>query len=102
MTQQLKEELKSMIGPAEWHNLLPHAARDSIVVVNPGLDLAEVGVAVATDNINSVQRWISEALIAKPTVEQLEDWERDRSHQFQALIVQPYVLIQDTNGNDAA
>jgi hypothetical protein len=102
MTQQLKEELKSMIGPAEWQNLLPHAARDSIVVVNPGLDLAEVGVALATDNVNSVQRWISEALIAKPTVEQLEDWERDRRHEFQALIVQPYVLIQDTNGGDAA
>lgn len=101
MTQQLKRELESMIGPAEWQNLLPHAARDSIVVVNPGLDLAEVGVAVATDNVNSVQRWISEALIAKPTVEQLEDWERDRSHQFQALIVQPYVLIQDTNTADA-
>ncbi len=101
MTQQLKHELESMIGPAEWHNLLPHAARDSIVVVNPGLDLAEVGVAVATDNVNSVQRWISEALITKPTVEQLEDWERDRSRQFQALIVQPYVLIQDAVSTDA-
>jgi len=72
------------------------------VVVNPGLDLAEVGVAVATDNVNSVQRWISEALIAKPTVEQLADWERDRGHQFQALIVQPYVLIQDADTADAA
>lgn len=81
-----------MIGPAAWHNLLPHAARDSIVVVDQGLDLAEVGVALATDNVSSVQRWISEALITKPTVEQMEDWERDR--QFQALIVQPYVLIQ--------
>lgn len=94
MSQQLKQELQSMIGPAAWHNLLPHAARDSIVIVNPGLDLAEVGVAVATDNVNSVQRWISEALITKPTVEQIADWERDRSRQFQTLIVQPYVLIQ--------
>ncbi len=94
MSQDLKKELKSMIGPAAWFNLLPHAARDSIVLVNPGLDLAEVGVAVATDNVTSVQRWISEALITKPTIEQMEDWERDRSRQFQTLIVQPYVLIQ--------
>ena len=98
MTQQLRKDLAAMVGPAEWHNLLPHAARDNIVVVNPGLDLIDVGVAVATDNVSSVQRWISEALITKPTVEQLNDWERDRSHQFQALIVQPYVLIQDTEG----
>jgi len=88
-----------MIGLAAWHTLLPHAARDSIVVVNPGLDLAEVGVAVATDNVSSVQRWISEALITKPTVEQMADWERDRSRQFQTLIVQPYVLIQSPPGN---
>ncbi|MEM9002282.1 MAG: DUF2288 domain-containing protein [Cyanobacteria bacterium P01_F01_bin.86] len=95
MTQQLRQDLAAMVGPAEWHNLLPHAARDSIVIVNSGLDLVDVGVAVATDNVNSVQRWISEALITKPTVEQLQDWDRDRSRQFQALIVQPYVLIQD-------
>ena len=98
MTQELRQELESMIGPATWYNLLPHAARDSIVVVNPGLDLAEVGVAVATDNVSSVQRWISEALITKPTEAQMSDWERDRSRQFQTLIVQPYVLIQSPEG----
>jgi hypothetical protein len=101
MTQDLKQELKSMIGPAAWYNLLPHAARDSIVLVNPGLDLAEVGVAVATDNVTSVQHWISEALITKPTVEQMADWDRDRSRQFQTLIVQPYVLIQHLPDNAA-
>lgn len=95
MTEQLREDLAKMVGPAAWHNLLPHAARDSIVIVNAGLDLVEVGVAIATDNVSSVQRWISEALITKPTVEQLETWEHDRSHEFQTLIVQPYVLIQD-------
>lgn len=102
MTQQLRQDLESMVGPATWHNLLPHAARDNLVVVNPGLDLVEVGMAVATDNVNSVQRWISEALIAKPTVDQLEDWERDRSREFQALIVQPYVLIQDKPTDNTA
>jgi len=102
MTQDLKQELKSMIGPAAWYNLLPHAARDSIVLVNPGLDLADVGVAVATDNVTSVQRWISEALITKPTIEQMEDWERDRSRQFQTLIVQPYVLIQTLSDHKSA
>jgi hypothetical protein len=93
MTQQLREQLATLLGPAEWQNLLPHVARDSVVVVSPDLDLVDVGVALATDDTQSVQRWISEALIAKPTRSQLEDWERDRTQQFQALIVQPYVLI---------
>lgn len=85
-----------MVGPTPWRDLLPHVARDSVVVVNPHLDLVEVGVAIASDDVPAVQRWISEALIAKPTVTQLEVWDRDRSRPFQALIVQPYVLIQDT------
>ncbi len=96
MTSDLKAQLASMIGPAQWQNLLPHAARDTLVVVAPGLDLLEVGMAIATDNTHTVQRWISEALIAKPTLAQLETWERDRTYSFQALIVQPYVLIQET------
>lgn len=94
-TELLKQELATMVGPAQWHNLLPHAARDSVVLVAPGLDLLDVGLAVATDNVSSVQRWISEALITKPTLEQLQHWEQDRTRQFNALIVQPYVLIQD-------
>lgn len=95
MTLDLRQELTTMVGPAQWHNLLPHAARDNLVLVNPGLDLVDVGLAIATDNTIAVQRWISEALITKPTAEQLADWDRDRSREFQALIVQPYVLIQD-------
>jgi hypothetical protein len=95
MSEDLRTELAKMVGPATWHNLLPHAARDNIVVVNPGLDLVEVGCALTADNVTAVQRWISEALISKPTAEQLQDWDRDRAREFQALIVQPYVLIQE-------
>ncbi len=97
MTQALHDELANLVGAAPWHNLLPHAARDTLVVVTPGLALVEVGVAIANDQVTVVNRWISEALIAKPTAEQLEDWDRDRSREFQTLIVQPYVLIQETS-----
>ncbi len=102
MHEQLRKDLAAMVGSADWHTLIPHAARDSLVIVHAGLDLVDVGVAVATDNVNSVQRWISEALITKPTVEQLENWERDRTQQFQTLIVQPYVLIQDLPADEAS
>ncbi|MDA0672189.1 MAG: DUF2288 domain-containing protein [Cyanobacteria bacterium] len=95
MSEDLRAELTNLVGPATWHNLLPHAARDNLVVVNAGLDLVEVGLALTADNVTAVQRWISEALISKPTAEQLQHWDRDRSRQFQALIVQPYVLIQE-------
>jgi hypothetical protein len=82
MSEDLRTELAKMVGPATWHNLLPHAARDNIVVVNPGLDLVEVGCALTADNVTAVQRWISEALISKPTAEQLQDWDRDRAREI--------------------
>ncbi|MEO1592246.1 MAG: DUF2288 domain-containing protein [Cyanobacteria bacterium J06632_22] len=95
MSDTLKQELTNMIGPAQWFWLKPHVARDAIVIVNPQLELAEVGVAIATDNTQRVQRWIGEQLITKPTVEQLQEWERDQAQQLTSLIVQPYVLVQE-------
>jgi hypothetical protein len=96
MTQDLKLELAEMVGPAEWKWLSPHASRDAVVVVDEKLELAEVGVALATDDVPTVNRWIAEALIAKPTPNQLESWEQNAEKRFQSLIVQPFVLVQDS------
>lgn len=95
MTQDLRRELAEMVEPASWRWLIPHTQRDAVVVVNPALDLVDVGVAIATDNVTHVQRWIGEALIAKPSPEQLSDWGEQADKQLNALIVQPYVLVQD-------
>lgn len=91
----LRVELEQALDEAEWNWLAPHAQRDSVIVVSPGMDLLDVGVAIATDNLPSVQRWIAEALIQKPTPAQLSDWNAHQAKRFYALIVQPYVLIQE-------
>jgi hypothetical protein len=96
MTQDLKAELTEMVGPAEWRWLSPHADRGAVVLVDDRLDLAEVGVAIATDDVATVNRWLAEALIAKPTPMQLEEWGQTWGKRFQSLIVQPFVLVQDT------
>jgi hypothetical protein len=94
--EQLREQLTESVDQAEWDWLAPHAGRDALVVVDTALDLVEVGVAIASDNTPSVQHWIDEQLIYKPSAEQLTRWERDRHYRFKALIVQPYVLMQDS------
>lgn len=91
----LRAELAESLDEAQWDWLIPHAKRDSVIVVSPELNLLDVGVAIASDNTTSVQHWISESLIAKPTSTQLNDWNLDRSKRFQALILQPYVLVQE-------
>jgi hypothetical protein len=91
----LREQLKENLDEAEWDWLVPHAQRDVIIIVADGLDLLDVGEAIATDNIPSVQNWIDEQLITKPSPEQLGNWNGDRTKRFNALIVEPYVLVQE-------
>ncbi|NMF83013.1 DUF2288 domain-containing protein [Nodosilinea sp. P-1105] len=96
MTQDLKLELADMVGPAEWQWLSPHANRGALIMVDPALDLAEVGLAIATDDTVTVNRWIAESLLTKPDPFQLEVWDQQGGKRFQSLIVQPFVLVQDS------
>jgi len=91
----LRAELADAVDQAEWDWLKQHVQRDVVVVVAEGLDLIDVGVAIANDNATSIQHWIEEQLIAKPSVEQMAVWNSDRTKRFHALIVQPYVLVQE-------
>lgn len=92
---ELRAELAQNLDEAEWEWLIPHVKRDSVLVIVKELNLVDVGIAIASDNLTSVQHWISEGLIQKPTETQLSDWNSDLKKRFNTLIVQPYVLIQE-------
>ncbi len=92
---QLRTELAENLDEAEWEWLIPHVKRDSVLVVAKELNLVDVGIAIASDNLTSVQHWISEQLIQKPSQTQLSNWNSDLQKRFNTLIVQPYVLIQE-------
>lgn len=96
----LREELTNMMGPVPWEVLKPHVQRDAVVVVHDQLDLVDVGVAIASNHTQAVERWITEQLIRKPTAEQLTLWGSENKG-FISLIVQPYVLIQDQSATAA-
>ncbi|PPS41532.1 DUF2288 domain-containing protein [Chroococcidiopsis sp. TS-821] len=93
--QDLRAELAECLDEAEWNWLIPHVQRDAVIFVAEQLDLVDVGVALASDNVASVQSWIDDELIHKPSVTQISDWNGDRTKRFNSLIVQPFVLIQE-------
>lgn len=93
--QELRTELAATLDEAQWDWLMPHAKRDAVVMVSQELDLLDVGVAIASDNANSVQDWIGKQLIYKPSPEQQSLWNANQEKRFQALIVSPYVLVQE-------
>lgn len=91
----LRTELLESLDEAEWEWLIPHVQRDAVILVAIGLNLVDVGEAIASDNTLSVQQWIDEQLITKPSVTQLGEWNSDPQKRFNTLIVQPYVLVQE-------
>ena len=91
----IKERLSQDVANIEWQELLPHAKRDAIIVAARTLDLLDVGAAIAQDNTTAVSTWIENKSIAKPSAEQLTNWNNNPQKQFTTLIVQPFVVIQE-------
>ena len=90
----IKEKLKEDIASISWQEILPHAKRDAVVVIDARLDLLEVAEAIALDKTSLVSNWIAEQLIAKPSARQLTDWNSNPEREFTTAIVQPFVIIQ--------
>lgn len=93
--QDLKAQLAETLDEARWDWLMPHAKRDALFVVSEKLNLLDVGVAIANDDVLSVQHWISNEQIHKPYPEELAAWNVNSGQRFSALIVQPFVLVQE-------
>lgn len=95
MTTTAVEKLAAEMDTAEWQWLRAHNERGALIVVNRGLDLAEVGERIAADDSPLVQRWLVSNLLAKPTAEQAAAWDREPGRRFSMLVISPFVLIQE-------
>ena len=89
----IQEQLAQDLADVSWKDIIPHCQRDAVIVVYDGLDMIEVGVAIAQDNIAQVQVWVAEQLLQKPSAEQLSLWNQSPEQLFSVLIVAPYVLM---------
>lgn len=92
----IKEKLLQDVANISWQDLLPHARRDVLIVVDPQLNIIDVGEAIALDKKNLVNSWINQKLITKPSSEQLSSWNDNPQKEFATSILQPFVIIQET------
>jgi hypothetical protein len=90
-----QEELATKLDSIDWFTLRAHLERDVIIVIDPILDLAEVGAGVANDDVKTIERWLLSGLMGKPSAQQIESWDADKKKAFLCLIIAPYVLIQE-------
>ncbi|MEO0801508.1 MAG: DUF2288 family protein [Cyanobacteria bacterium J06642_2] len=92
----LRAALVESLAPAQWEWLRPHAVDGRMVLVSVDLDLIDVGVAVAQDATAIVQGWLeSGSLIVADAAEIARRDAGAATDESNALIVQPFVLVQD-------
>ena len=90
----LKTQLEKDLATISWQEILPHAKRDAVVVIDQDLDILDVAEAIALDNSSQINDWILHQLIAKPSAQQLTKWNSEPKLAFTAAIVQPFVIIK--------
>lgn len=99
MTEEtsVREKFSTDLAEVDWKDMRIHLQRDVIILVAEDLDLVDVAVAVAEDNKDQVSLWIAAGKLAKPTREQIDQWETQLGKPFRMLIAQPYILAQVVN-----
>jgi hypothetical protein len=90
-----KEDLALTIDETEWSWLRPHLERGALILVNDSLDLAETALKVSQDDVATIEQWVNDGKIGKPTEMQILHWNEEKQKKFSMLIVSPYVLIQE-------
>ena len=98
---ELRNTLNLETGQLAWRELQRHFARGAVIVVARELDLIEVAVAFAQDNSAHTKAWIASGQIAHATDADARHWQA-HSSVFWSLVVAPWVLVQELNGESGA
>ncbi len=96
MESSLRRRLTEDRAQGMWRDLEPHALRDAVLLVDESLEIVDVGMALAANDTDRAQAWITAGKLRRPAREELDAWHEDPGHIFTILIVQPFVLAQET------
>lgn len=92
--ETLRDQLARSEGPVLYSDLRAHLTRDAVFVVASGVSLADCAVAIATDDVAQVKGLLESGMLRKPTAEERASWPETPERTWQAVVVQPYVLVQ--------
>jgi hypothetical protein len=90
----VKDKLRREVLDGQWSDLQPHAERSALFILEPGIDIVDVGVAIVADDITKIESLLNEGILTRPTPNQLKSWDLIPEKPFRILIIAPYVLIQ--------
>jgi hypothetical protein len=94
LEEGIRAKLEAAVGPVVFGDLRAHLDRDAVFVVGPTLSLVECGVSVALDDVDVVRGYVDAGQLRKPSRDERDAWPTT-PRRWMALVVQPFVLIQD-------
>ena len=95
MSVSLKEKLQSEVCGAEWKILRPHYERKALFVAGQHLDLVEIAIDIAEDNVQRIKEVLESGELRQPTDDEAEMWKLNPDKIIgDFLIVSPYVILK--------
>lgn len=79
----------------EWKDLEPHFARGELLVVDSTLDLVEVAQALIDDDSARVKGWMQDNQLTSASDRQAADWHERNPETLWAVVIRPWVLVQE-------
>ena len=99
----LCEKLAGEVDRVSWRPLIPHQQRGHLWLLQEGMNLVRVGLAVAQDRVDEISQWIQSGQLRRPSEEEVQAWDSDPVAQhFEFLIVQPFVLALERQGSEVS
>ena len=90
----LRAKLNLETAQLGWAELERHFARGDVVKVAAGVDLIDAALLLAENNAAEAQAWLADGRIVRAEMRDAEDWYA-RQPQFWAVVVAPWVLVQE-------
>jgi hypothetical protein len=92
--ETLRAKLNLETAQLAWPELERHFARGDVVRVAVGVDLIEAALLIAENDAAEAQAWLSDGRMSRADMNDAEDWHA-RQVQFWAVVVAPWVLVQE-------
>jgi len=91
----IRSRLEATLGEIQFSDLRAHLERDAVFIVASALSLVDCGVCIAMDDATAVSAWIESGELRKPSSKERRQWPKAQTLAWRALVVQPFVLVQE-------
>jgi hypothetical protein len=93
MSKQLKEDLKKFHHEMDFGGLVPYFAQGILRIIE-SIDIFDAGVAIATDQVQTIKKWMDNDQIRELSPDEVKLWSKDKELKFEFIIVQPFVICK--------